>query len=227
MSPHPVFLLDSREDWHPVAVERSLQATNALVPASFPIRESHKRRTDGIERINFPADMHQPALPAVGYYRVVEHRRLWWHQHWLWFLYNDRGYAGYGTHEGDWELAQIGCADKEGHQPILVTLSQHRNAQSLTWWQTERHHDRPLIFVARGSHAMYPHRLADLRDDADGKGPILTAIEWRTMGAWHNWPGLWGNSTGAGRSPQSPGRQTLRWKTPAHFHAAPQAATSH
>jgi hypothetical protein len=61
-------------------------------------------------------------------------------------------------------------------------------------------------------------------DIADGRGRKLTDVEWHTFGEWATWPGRWGNSTGAGQSPESPGCQGERWHAPHMFHAAVASA---
>jgi hypothetical protein len=54
---------------------------------------------------------------------------------------------------------------------------------------------------------------------ANGRDKRLDDIEWRDFGVWATWAGMWGNSTGAGRSPDSPGRQRERWELAHIFHA--------
>jgi hypothetical protein len=171
-------------------------------------------------RMNFPPDMKDPArTPLVGYHRVVEAANLWWHQFWLWYLYNPWEILGAGRHEGDWEFVQIGCVDEAGDLPVLMTASQHRNGEKREFWRCELERGRPVVYVARGSHANFFTPGNRGEDVADGKGRRLGNISWRQFGDWALWPGMWGNSTGAGRSPDSPGRQRERWELPHTFHA--------
>ena len=48
---------------------------------------------------------------------------------------------------------------------------------------------------------------------------VLDDLEWHDFGDWKSWPGQWGNSTGPGRSPQSPACQGARWNAPAQYHS--------
>jgi hypothetical protein len=170
--------------------------------------------------MDFPPDMKDPVnLPIVGYHRALRKANIWWHQFWLWYLYNPWEIAGIGRHEGDWEFVQIGCVDKAGDKPVLLTASQHHNGEKREYWRCELEDGRPVIYVALGSHANYFTPGSRGEDVADGKGKALTDIEWRDFGDWATWKGLWGNSTGAGRSPDSPGSQIERWQRPQTFHA--------
>lgn len=212
----PVFVFDSRESFWPIGVEDSLAATKAKLPRSFT-SEAEASSTD---RIDFPAGMRHPVLPPVAYHRVLADRHLWWHQLWLWFVYNPWEIAGVGKHEGDWELVQIGCADKAGNRPVLVTGSQHHTGGKHEFWACQLRGGRPVIYVARGSHANYFSLGAQGGlDVCDGKGLLLEDYEVREFGAWASWPGRWGNSTGEGKSPESPGCQGIRWRAPAAYHA--------
>lgn len=209
MTPDPIFIFDSRERWFPVGVEESL--------APF----GYKWGKDGFNarggRLNFPADMKPAKLPYVGYKRVVKGAPLDWHQYWLWYLYNPKDYLGHGRHEGDWEFVQIGVARET---PILMTLSAHQGGNKREYWNVEVRDERPVVYVARDSHANYfvPGRQG-VEDECDGRGMIAHRIEWREFGPWAAWDGRWGNSTGLGQSPQSPGQQVRRWKAPHSYHS--------
>ena len=208
----PLLILDSRERWTPCAVETILEV-GATFGDGTPIADLelpvHR------ERIDFPADMVQPDVPVVGYHRVEDAGSLWWHQFWLFYLYNPKVYAGFGAHEGDWEMVQLGCRDAEGNVPILMTFSQHAAGERREYWRCELRDDRPVVYVARDSHANYPTGQRDVTDQADGRGTALTDIEWRDFGAWADWPGRWGNSE------NSPGPLSVRraWIAPHAYHS--------
>jgi hypothetical protein len=80
-------------------------------------------------------------------------------QYWL-FYRNDlwRADTGFGrlvqSHEADWELVMVGLSDRE---PLFVAYSAHCGGQVQPWArvQTDRG-ARPVVWVARGSHANYP-----------------------------------------------------------------------
>jgi hypothetical protein len=222
----PIFLFDDAEKWFPVGVEESLAAVKAKLrgpngdlPGPLDINRLDKNETL-VTRINLPDGMKQPNLPPVGYTRMVERAGLFWHQYWLWYLYNPWAVGGVGKHEGDWEFVQLGCADKEGNKPVLVTYSQHHSGSKREFWAVSQSNKRPIVYVARDSHANYLAPIDNFEDRANGKGKRLDTIEWRPFAKWAEWNGRWGNSTGDGKSPESPGRQLTRWKTPELFHSA-------
>lgn len=227
----PIFVFDSGEDFLPVAVE-SVEA----VPATLIGLDGRERGAVSLDslpsqggRMNFPPDpeRYEPEMRRrfgkVGYRREVEGGGLVWVQYWLWYLYNPKLVVVTGKHEGDWEFVQVGYA---GETPICMTASQHRAGGSRMWWDIERHAGRPVIYPALGSHANYfepVRQLPEVGDRTDGRGEVLDEIEWREFGVWSTWPGLWGNSTGEGRSPQSPGSQGERWNAPHRYHSRSHA----
>jgi hypothetical protein len=149
----------------------------------------------------------------VGYYRVKDAGSLWWHQFWTFWLFNPKKYAGFGEHEGDWEMVQFGCRDPEGNVPILASYSQHDGGEKREYWRVELVNTTPKVYVARDSHANYFGVHQDVTDQADGKGDAL-ALDWRPFGAWADWPGKWGNSE------NSPGPLSTRrvWQAPHAWH---------
>jgi hypothetical protein len=210
----PIFKLNTKEAWRPQPVQTA-ERFGTIDDA--PVDLANLPAAGG--RMNFPPDMKDPAnTPIVGYHRALRAENLWWHQYWLWYLYNPWEIAGVGRHEGDWEFVQTGCVDKAGEKPVLMTASQHHNGEKREFWRCDLEDGRPVIYVAVDSHANYFTPGSRGEDVADGRGKKLTDIEWREFGPWATWGGLWGNSTGAGKSPQSPGSQRERWELPAVFH---------
>ena len=53
-----------------------------------------------------------------------------WLQYWLWCYYNPKHLLGWGKHEGDWEVVQIGL---DGETPDVLTYSQHENGEARDW----------------------------------------------------------------------------------------------
>ena len=212
----PIFKLDSRERWRPQPVET---AERFGTIGGRPVDLGALPLLGG--RMDFPRNLLDPTdTPVAGYHRVVATAHLHWHQFWLWYLYNPWSVAGIGRHEGDWEFVQIASTDREGERPVLITASQHRGGEKRELWRCELDGGRPVIYVALGSHANFFTPGERGEDQANGGGSRLTDVEWRQFGDWATWPGLWGNSTGAGRSPESPGRQDDRWARPHVFHSA-------
>lgn len=204
----PVLALDSHERWWPVGVEDSLAAYGYTW-----VRDSWQRAGAPVSKIDLPRSMTQSDLPVAGYHRRLKAGGLWWNQFWTWWLYNPKQYAGFGAHEGDWEMVQLGCTDEAGENPVLATCAQHSGGEKREFWRVEMRDHRPRIYVARDSHAAYFTAHRDVTDQADGKGRVLD-IEWREFGAWSSWPGRWGNSE------NSPGPLSARraWKAPHAWH---------
>ncbi len=212
----PVLLLDSREAWRPVSVD-----TLTIVGAKVRRAKGEDaplvglgQLTDDATRIDLPQGLKQPSAPLVGYHRVVKAGGLWWHQFWTWWLYNPKRYAGFGEHEGDWEMVQLGCVDEAGDLPVLMTCSQHDGGEKREFWRCELDTTRPKVWVARDSHANYFGAHQDVTDQADGKGEALASIDWWEFGSWATWPGKWGNSE------NSPGQLSTRraWQAPHAWH---------
>jgi len=212
----PIFKLDSRERWRPQPVETAERLAKI---GGRPVALAELPAVGG--RMDFANGMQDPEdTPLAGYHRVVEAANLFWHQFWLWYLYNPWSVAGLGRHEGDWEFVQIASVDAAGERPVLLTASQHHGGERREYWRAERQAGRPVIYVALGSHANFFTPGDRGEDEADGRGRVLGDVDWRDFDDWATWSGLWGNSTGVGRSPESPGRQGDRWARPHAYHAA-------
>jgi hypothetical protein len=174
--------------------------------------------------MDFPPhpESYEPQLRSqfgrVGYRRTQKGGGLTWVQYWLWYVYNPKRFVVTGEHEGDWEFAQVAYA---GDTPVCMTLSQHHSGGARMWWNVQKRDGRPLVYVARDSHANFFRpidEIPEFGDEADGKGEELDDIDWHEFGDWATWSGRWGNSNGAARSPQSPGCQGDRWNAPHRYH---------
>jgi len=205
----PLLILDSHEKWRPLEVESILRVPSKL--NGQPLSSLDQLVGDG--KIDMPADTESPTEPLVGYHRVVFAGGLWWHQFWTWWLYNPKKYAGFGEHEGDWEMVQLGCIDEVGDFPVLMTCSQHSGGEKREYWRVELTSDQPTVYVARDSHANYFSRHEDVTDQANGEGERLV-LEWREFDTWAGFMGKWGNSE------NSPGPLTTRraWQAPHAWH---------
>jgi hypothetical protein len=229
----PIFVFDSEEKFLPMAVESAEAAPATLVvggeDTGVAVSLAALPKDGG--RMNFGPDSEaqekrlRPKFGKVGYRRQLDDGGLTWVQYWLWYLYNPKAYLGVGKHEGDWEFVQVGYA---GETPVCMTTSRHHTGGSRMWWEIELYRGRPKIYVAVDSHANFftPRQgVTEIEDTCDGKGEKLSRIKWKEFGPWQDWPGLWGNSTEEGRSPESPGRQEPRWSHPALYHT--QSRDSH
>lgn len=208
----PLLVMDTREEWRPVDVEASLGRVGYTWEAGW------RRLGSPVDRLDLPAvtpDQFADLAP-VGYRRVVQGGRLYWHQYWFWYVYNPKNYPpqrGWGEHEGDWEMLQLGCKDAAGDEPVLMTCSQHDGGEKREFWRVTLEDDRPLVYVARESHAHYYEPVRDVTDQADGKG-LTVSPAWAEFGAWASWSGQWGNSA------NSPGPLATRraWRAPHAWH---------
>ena len=170
---------------------------------------------------------------------VIDSSGASWLQYWFFMYYDDPGFLGFGTHEGDIEMIQLRL-DHEG-QPDIASYSQHRSGVRATWSQLEHASTpdglAPVTFSARGSHANLL-RAGDqfslrsfLPDHNDGHGhrlrPDLVVLS-DLQAPWCLWPGSWGSTRASGllgdvgisaNSPTAANRH-LAWRDPAGFHAS-------
>jgi hypothetical protein len=174
-----------------------------------------------------------PAYRERVYARVKEHGGRVWLQYWLWCYYNPKHLLGFGRHEGDWEVVQVGLG-ADG-TPEVATYSQHEDGEAREWDDMRHQGDHPLVYVAPLSHACYfepgahPY-VFGIDNPDDTLAPVLPQLA--DFGSWARWTGRWGNSTGGisggkfgGRSPASPGQQKQKFDTPATWHNRARAAT--
>jgi hypothetical protein len=168
---------------------------------------------------------------------VVDRDGALWLQYWFFYFYNDYNLIGRilkaGLHEGDWEMVQIRLS---GERPERAVYTQHSHAVGCDWHEVDvvPGTERPIVYVARGSHACYfepgTHWTGHWFDHADAKrkSPDVTleivdedAHKWR----WLRWPGSWGD-TKAGESPldsnspRSPGSRG-HWDDPLRLEVKP------
>ena len=162
-----------------------------------------------------------------------------WLQYWLFFAAStqDRGLFRTGRHEGDWEMVQYRLRHGRAVQAVYA---QHSEAESCGYGQVRRSRGRPVVFLARGSHAAYfvpglrDRTFPDPNDEADGRGrrvrPRLVRVSAESP-AWMRYDGRWG-ATRAGwfpggmSSPRGPAFQPQgRWSDPDGWAAAARPCT--
>lgn len=88
----------------------------------------------------------------VVYGRIVEGESGRALQYLYFYMYNDFR----NNHEGDWEMVAIELGQDD--QPLRIGFSAHHGGAMREWSEAPKHEpgsDRPLIYVARGSHAGY------------------------------------------------------------------------
>ncbi len=185
--------------------------------------------------------MAHPELNNVVYGHAIEANGRLWLQYWLWYFYNDYQLSfGLGTHEGDWEMLQFRF-DAAAGVPDVAIYAQHRYGEKRSWDEVETLGERPVVYVARGSHASYFeagfHQTEAWYDLADGKRrmkhrPTLEILQIDTP-TWTRWPGRWGDTlprsgvesnspTGPGAKKQwtEPDKMLDNPKTPVHGQGA-------
>jgi hypothetical protein len=175
-----------------------------------------------------------PELNNVTYAHAIEANGRLWLQYWLWYFYNDYQLSfALGTHEGDWEMVQYRMAD-DADVPDIAVYAQHRYGEMRLWEDIEKLGERPIIYVARGSHASYYeagfHQTEAWYDLADGKRrmprrPKLEILETDDP-PWASWPGRWGDTlprdTLESNSPTGPGAKK-QWRDPDKMLDAPSS----
>jgi hypothetical protein len=163
------------------------------------------------------------------YGRVVRGGGRTWLQYWFWLYYNPKHLFGFGKHEGDWEMIQVGLG--EDLQPEVASYAQHDSGEARPWKEramdfAEDDPNRPIVYVAPFSHASYfkpgsqPYVLGLDDPRADGPPADLPLAE---LGDWASWPGKWGNPERSiagrvGRGPSSPAHQGQKWGDPGAWH---------
>lgn len=163
------------------------------------------------------------------YGRVVRGGERIWLQYWWFLLDNPKHLLGFGRHQGDWEMVQVGLNGKT-QLPEALTYAQHDHGEVRAWEEAERFvddPDRPVVYVATLSHASYfeakTHPYFPGVDDTRDDGPCLADLPVVPFGPWAAWGGRWGATHHRvklrGTSPPSPARQGLKWDDPAAWHA--------
>ena len=182
--------------------------------------------------------MAHPELTNVVYGHAIEVNGRLWLQYWFWYFYNDYQLSfALGTHEGDWEMVQFRI-DADAGQPDLAVYSQHRYGEVRPWDEVETLGERPVIYVARGSHAGYYttgfHQTEAWYDLADGRRRMKHRPALEILGtdepAWPHWPGRWGDtlprSGVESNSPTGPAAKK-QWTMPDKMLDNPPATSKH
>jgi hypothetical protein len=205
-------------------------------PTGQPVAATDYLAEVGSDYVTQARQMHAMAGYANKVHgRVVQQAGLTWLQYWFFMYYDDPGFLGLGTHEGDIEMIQLRLGPTG--QPEAVSYAQHRSGLSANWDQVEQQGPSPVVYSARGTHASML-RGGDLVSDRsllpdhnDGKGPrvqldLIALSEAQTP--WAFWPGHWGATKPedqilgqVGVEANSPAalQQHSAWTDPAGFHA--------
>ena len=160
----PVYGPDAADLWD--AGHATFFASYIDLPGD-PLRPGCRYERDGLR---FAANS-----PAVAYARLTaqEDADGLILQYWLFYYFNDWN----NKHEADWELIQLHFDAEDAVTalevgPARIGLSQHRSGSLADWsdGRVTREGDRPLVYVARGSHANYFGPGIYLGRGEDGRG---------------------------------------------------------
>jgi hypothetical protein len=138
--------------------------------------------------------------------------------YWMFYYYNN-GVAGFGDHEGDWEMVQLEVSSTGA--PIRAAYAQHGGGETCDWIHVPRDSVlRPIDYVADGSHANYfspgLHLNSgynnDYTSDTGTRVDDLQLIDMSNLAVqpWVLWRGRYG---GSGSSPPAPITQG-KWDNP-------------
>jgi hypothetical protein len=161
------------------------------------------------------------------YGRVKYSGGRWWLQYWLWYYYQPF-LLGFGDHEGDWEMIQIGL--NEDALPELATYAEHSGGESCTFDELPTSigyygNLAPDVWVSYGVHASYTNNehlgVGEATDGSLPRDPqVINAYDTEN---WVQWPGKWGDSE---TSPGTPSTQGKKWSEPDKFYEEGGECTS-
>jgi hypothetical protein len=137
------------------------------------------RAIEGVEATSCYVEAEEAhGSPAVVYGAAFRRRNRIDLQYWVWYPWN--GYsptvpAGdlWQVHEGDWEAVSV-IVDVAG-KPLVAGYSQHGEGERRDWAKVAKRGQRPLVYVALGSHANY-FRPGKHRLDPRSVAPELISI---------------------------------------------------
>lgn len=152
-------------------------------------------------------------------------------QYWYFFMFNDWN----NRHEGDWEMMQLifdagSAAEALTQEPSAVVLAQHDGAERAAWADVEQRDGRPVVYIARGSHATFFEAARWIGtsgqtgfgcDDTRPPSTVLdtdlevvpTTIDRDGAFGWLLWEGSWGQRSAGGAPSEGP-VGTPMWATP-------------
>jgi hypothetical protein len=153
----------------------------------------------------------EPACKTYGqapvYFEYSVHRYI---TYWYFFGYSTPLGEGIGGHEGDWE--RIAVRLDASNRPTEVAYYQHggdptpKNGKSVRWSELVKdgavRQQRPIVFIARGTHASYPkecRKVLGVRlcgTDRLNAGRLWTTSEHLrdvTVQPWYGFGGAWGS----------------------------------
>ncbi|MFC1570090.1 Vps62-related protein [bacterium] len=163
------------------------------------IKENYKNTKDKYRKTVYSNVIRIDEHPTVSY--VV--------QYWLFFWGSKAGSINLTWHQCDWEMFMISL--NETFEPIEAGYSQHYYGDVKTWAEVCKHDVQPVVYVARGSHALYftPGKHKAYYDNGKkwrlGNDICETSLQWTPDDyqvvilndslKWLNFEGYWGSLT--------------------------------
>lgn len=145
-----------------------------------------------------------------------------------WMFYEKDSKPGPLGHAGDWELF-IAFLD-QNNTPFAGTSAAHDGKATVSWSEIEKENDRPVLYIAKDSHATYPHKCVNdlsacFGDYVPGDGetlstyqlkimPRLTEIDAHSPWAWLLFPGKVGKDWNSPKMPPFNGDDEAKWLNP-------------
>jgi hypothetical protein len=170
----PVLRLSSGEAYQPLRIEDYLSVTSLHggSPPRGPLLQTNPTlfslpTTPGSSYLDVGGaqpNVSPSAYPQIERKLLAAHPRatVYWHitrqpstgrvaiEYWVLYLYNDF----YDKHEADWEGVTVFL---QGSTPLGVSYSAHQGRRWSAWSSQSSTGTHPIVYVARGSHASYPH----------------------------------------------------------------------
>jgi hypothetical protein len=217
----------------------TLDYLNSLYPpnAQFPMGRPADDADHIDEADDYAADaqrLHANSLYANKMYSRVVHATNGDIVLEYWFFYYYNPFAGWGAHEGDWEMIQVHLdANKV---PTKVTYSQHQGGERCDWPIAPHVDGHPIVYVGQGSHANYftttPHLVGVVYDYSRGDGEIVqpSIVDTSVGLGWLDWPGRWGGTSASGQppymqdSPKGP-KEHSQWSYPLEWESEARDCT--
>lgn len=201
----PFYALDSRDRNGPTTVDALISRAVLRTGDGRTLRRSPTAadlHSGGADQVLDGPDDGAPSEGSAVYGAVRRQDGRTWLQYWAFLPDNpqDRGILRSGRHEGDWEFSQVGLGSDQ--QPTTITVAQHKWAEGCPWTTARRIGQRPVLYLANGSHATYltagehGRPWPDPDDEARGDGPRTDPRLLRLDGQpWLRWAGRWGGSS--------------------------------
>jgi hypothetical protein len=186
----PGFLRPKQQPAGLEALREKVRASEATAIAAWELDLAHIPSANAVKawkHYQAILDDEPGAAREVVYGRCVQAGDAVVLQYWYFYFYNDKQ----NRHEGDWEMVSIEL-DARTLEPRRVGYAGHEGGAQRDWpgiQKFEADPNRPLVFVAKGSHAAYMDYLEDgyrptsisFRKEAESEAPPSLWTRWNTF----------------------------------------------